>query len=118
MITWEQLVGTWSLTEYVTATDGTFAPAYRNVVGRLIYSAGAQMAAVISGETLAGEFYQLAYAGTVELREGQVLHHVVTATRRSFIGQTFSRQATLSGDVLVLTTPTTPAHRLTWTKVA
>jgi hypothetical protein len=90
------LVGSWQLVEWSARGDAT---------GRLIYSEDGFMSAFLAGPD--GFSDALAYSGTWELRDGEVVHHVSLSTQESFVGKDLVRAVSWQDGDLVLTTPPT-----------
>jgi hypothetical protein len=89
--------------------DGTRSPTGESMKGLLIYGNDDSMSVLItlgdSPDLDRGSKDLIAYGGRYSLGEGKVYHHVEVAARESRVGGTEKRQATLSGDRLVLHTP-------------
>ena len=110
------LVGAWELVEW-TANDEPVHGA--GAVGRLIYSEDGYMSAFLAEAD--GSSSSIAYSGTWELRDAEVVHRVTLATRASFVGRDLVRSVSWEGDDLVLTTPESRdgwVNRLRWRRAA
>jgi len=138
----EQLLGGWRLVSFVyRADDGSqFFPYGQGAKGLIIYEAGGCMSAVITRSDRAPlttedfgllpdeEKIALAkgfmnYAGTYEILEDRILHHIEIGYFPNWAGTTFIRVASFQDDILYLTTPPvslrgkTYTGRLGWQKI-
>jgi hypothetical protein len=57
----------------------------------------------------------IAYCGTFEVRDGQVVHHIEFGNLESHSGRVFPRSVVLDGDRLILATPR--GTQLEWQRV-
>ncbi|MBM3503624.1 MAG: lipocalin-like domain-containing protein [Alphaproteobacteria bacterium] len=136
------LVGTWTLVRYETATpDGKVVlPMGADAFGRLTYTsdgymhaymcpasrspfAGNDMYAGSEVERLAAADRFLAYCGPFEVQGDSVLHHAESCFFPNWVGQTLPRKAELQGDRLTLRAPTAKRNgvqgeaRLIWQRL-
>jgi hypothetical protein len=117
------VVGAWSLESFVErVADGSFQPRFgAHPVGYLIYTASGRISAVLGasdrrpfpspdgGTATPADLREsvrnfLAYAGTYEVHDGYVLHHVETSIFTNLVGTTLKRGFQLQSDTLTITT--------------
>ena len=118
------LTGTWTLAAWRrVAEDGSVShPLGDDASGLLVYTGNGRMSVVLAaagrpkidtGDPLGGEVQAradaystcLAYFGTYEVRDDEVVHHVETALFPNWSGVEQVRPFTLEGNELVLRTP-------------
>lgn len=121
------LVGTWRLVSFeVRDADGRITyPFGRDAVGFITYSPDGHMAVqfgradralVTSGDWLAATPADIAaaardyiaYCGSYELRDGEVVHRVELSLLPNWIGGELVRLVTFEGERVTLSTPPTP----------
>ncbi|HEX2576221.1 MAG TPA: lipocalin-like domain-containing protein [Aquihabitans sp.] len=136
----EQLHGTWRLTRWDSAVDGTFRgyPMGEDARGQIIYSTDGNMSAILMmadrPRSEAAQFHQaspeereiaalgyVSYGGTWTLADETVVHRVEFALFPNWIGTDLVRTVDWQGDELVLTSiPETTSsgkvvvNRLVW----
>lgn len=137
-VTADDLVGAWRLSGWeIESADGTHLPFGDHPSGVLTYTADGWMQAAISApdraslsvdnprqaaaDELAATFLgYFSYAGTYDVGDGAVVHHVLVSLNPAMVGTDQTRMIDLVGDRLVLSAgETTPSgtrreHRLTW----
>jgi len=138
----EQLLGGWRLVSFVYESDdgSQFFPYGREAKGLIIYEAGGCMSAVITRSDrvrLSTEDFGLLpdhekialakgfmnYAGTYEVLEDRIMHHIEIGYFPNWAGTTFIRFPSVHDDYLTLTTPPASLRgkhytgRLVWQKV-
>lgn len=131
------LIGTWRLERWeIVYEDGRppECPLGPDAVGFLIYTADGHVSATLARRDrprLAGDDGAKArafeayfgYAGSYELRDGAVIHHIAIAPDPALTGATTLRNAMLEGDRLTLAGPDFSAgsprsHRILWRRAA
>jgi hypothetical protein len=118
------LTGTWKLVSFELRTGSAQAghPFGEQPIGHIIYSADGHFAVTIMSagraRFAAGDLFEgsaeeksaametcLAYAGTFEVEEGRVVHHVAVSLFPNWAGTDQVRYFELAGDRLILSTP-------------
>jgi len=129
-----ELVGTWKLVSWRRIVDDETItyPLGENAEGRLVYTPDGAMAVTLvasnrpsmpDDDPLGGEVGKraeaystcLAYVGTYELRDDEVVHRIDVSLYPNWSGDEQVRPFTYTGDTLVLRTP--PAHGASGTVV-
>ena len=113
MLSYENIIGTWKLDKFilVNKADLTEKNWGQNTNGILIYTREGYMSASINSKITAAEVnaeiigkHSLFYAGTYEIKQDIVLHHVTNASDPKRIGKIMQRRVVLEDKVLKLTT--------------
>lgn len=118
------LTGTWKLVSFELKTGPAQVryPFGGQPIGYIIYSGDGHFAVTIMsagrGQFAAGDLFQgsaeeksaametcLAYAGTFEVEQGRVVHHVAVSLFPNWAGTDQVRYFELDGDRLILSTP-------------
>ena len=115
-------VGTWALVSWsATNADGSNSEPYGDEPhGYIIYTADGYMSAQIQGnggEGVTGDGLFLAYSGEFLLEGETAIHRVKFANWPPIVGSDQRRDATFSGDGLVLSaTAKGITHTISWTR--
>lgn len=121
------LVGTWRLESFDVRDEGgnVTYPFGRDAVGFITYTADGRMAVqfgradrarLAAADWVGGTPTEIAtaardymaYCGTYELRDGEVVHRVELSLMPNWIGGELVRLVAFAGDTVTLTTPPTP----------
>lgn len=116
--------GVWRLDAWDVEKEGTYHPRAERADGLLIYTPTGHMSVTITSDGPGVEFAPVSapphifYAGTYEVRDGEVIHHA----QLSFDPKNFTnvhRRMALDGDTLELRTPAEEKRqvRLIWKRI-
>jgi Lipocalin-like domain len=118
-----ELIGAWTLKSFVREVSGTgerYNQLGEHPKGLLIYSKDGRMSVIITAENRVAprgdtptdeeriKLHQtmIAYAGTYQVEDGKVIHHIDIAWNEARLGSDQVRYYTVDGAVLTLKTPT------------